>query len=195
MQQQPSLQALQGQMNDVHRGLRQQMYFWGMDVISHGNLLRAYGFERRPSPGHQGTSCYSMAWDGGLLELHGHCAGWYPQETGAQGLGYLFVRPHTASYAHERCDAVIPGDYRSHQTPKDLERIIPACQHFLRWVVEYERWVLETRGLAYRLHCHREFKRLPKSKPWLLPQEALRWWTAFSTNDPTLVRARRFKPE
>jgi hypothetical protein len=141
----------------------------------------------------QGTSCYSMPWDDGLLELHGHCAGWYPQDGQAERLGYLFVRPHSNSYAHQRCDAVIPGDYRSHQTPKDLERTLPACRHFVCWMVHYEQWVLERQGLDYRMHCHKQFARLPRSKSWLLPQHALAWWRAFAKGGDSVERARKFK--
>lgn len=65
------------------------MYFWGRDVLHEGHLLLRYGFEKRPSTGLQGTSCYSKAWQKGMIELHGACAGWYPDSTGQEG--FLFI--------------------------------------------------------------------------------------------------------
>lgn len=180
-----------GLLNDVHRGLGQQMYFWGMDVMSAGNLLKAYGFERRPSPGHTGTSCYRLPWGGGLIELHGHCAGWYPSAP-EQAPGYLFVRNHRSGYAHQQCQPVVPGTWRTHQTKRHTDELLQASCHFVRWLVEYEAWVLDHAGADYRNRCHRQFLELPKSRPWLPPGLALRWWQCLAANDRALTRARRF---
>ena len=183
-----------GLLNDVHRGLGQQMYFWGVDVLSGGNLLKAYGFERHPSPGHRGTSCYRLPWDRGLIELHGHCAGWYPGEPEqSDAPGYLFVRNHRAGYAHQQCQPVVPGQWRSHQTQRQTQHLLQASRHFICWLVEYEAWVLRAVGQDYRCHCHRQFLELPKSRPWLPPEPALRWWQCLATNDPALCRARHFQ--
>jgi hypothetical protein len=188
----PSPRNVHGLLNDIHRGLGQQMYFWGVDVTSHNNLLRAYGFCRRPSPGHQGTSCYSKEWKHGLIELHGHCAGWYPPVgSGERAPGYLFVRSHQRSYAHQCSNAVIPGDYTSHQTEKDARLLFQASQHFLAWLIHYEKWVITHHGLNYRAECYRKYKALPKSSPWLRPQEALDWWQHIVSCESSFRRARR----
>jgi hypothetical protein len=98
-----------GHLNDLTTGLGQQMFFWGRDVLTRGNLLLKHGFEKRRSKGLQGTSCYSKPWEDGVIELHGACAGWYPYESGQ--CGFLFIRNAKRCYIHHRSKPVIPGEY------------------------------------------------------------------------------------
>lgn len=180
-----------GLLNDLKRGLGQQMFFWGRDVMTAGNLLIKHGFEKLPSPGHQGTSCYRKVWQNGLIELHGHCAGWYPQVASSTP-GFLFVRRMRNCYAHDLPVPVIPGDYATHQSKHDSARLLHAGQHFCTWLDEYESWVQEKMGAEYRDACHAMFSKLPASRPWLRPPDAQRWWQGFVHHPDTLSRARRF---
>ena len=73
----PTTSRLGGLLRDLTAGLKQQMFFWGRDVVHpDGNLLVRQGFSKSPSAGLQGTSCYGLDWQGGRIELHGACAGW-----------------------------------------------------------------------------------------------------------------------
>ncbi|HYF36735.1 MAG TPA: hypothetical protein VD994_15680 [Prosthecobacter sp.] len=47
-------------LGDFTKALRQQMFFWGRDVMAQGKLLLQYGFQKFASPGLQGTSCYRL---------------------------------------------------------------------------------------------------------------------------------------
>ena len=65
------------------------VFFWGRDVVHpDGNLLVRQGFSKSPSAGLQGTSCYGLDWQGGRIELHGACAGWYPRD-GGEGFNFF----------------------------------------------------------------------------------------------------------
>lgn len=194
MREEPAIRSTseRGLLNDVHQGLGQQMFFWGRDVLNAGNLLRAHGFDRRPSPGHQGTSCYCRDWCGGVIELHGHCAGWYPAKPG-EIPGFLFVRTHRRSYAHHQPVPVIPGCYASHREGLSTGVHLAAARHFSAWLTEYEGWIIARMGTDYRDACHAMFGKLSTSRPWLSPSVALKWWHELSISAPSHARARHFK--
>jgi len=180
-----------GLLNDLNRGLAQQMFFWGRDVLTDGNLLKKHGFERLPAPGPKSTSRYRRPWDGGLIELHGHCAGWYP-ETSSAIPGFMFVRTLRSSYAHHQSAPVTPGCYKTYQDASCLEEQMQAGRHFCGWLSCYEQWIISQMGLGYREECFAMFRRLPESRPWLTPDLAMKWWQAFAAGDACLTRARRF---
>lgn len=180
-----------GHLNDLTLGLGQQMFFWGRDVVNGSNLLRRHGFEKRPSPGLQGTSCYCKAWRQGTIELHGACAGWYPQHSG--DCGFLFIRSDKRCYAHHCTEAVIPGRYvYASLTSGNQASLAGAGRRFVEWLVHYEAWVLREMGADYRCQCHEMFSRLPASRPWLRPGLALQWLRGFAQGDPDLPRAREW---
>lgn len=175
-------------MRDFTDALAQQMYFWGRDVIHpSGNLLVAHGFDRRKSEGLDGTSCYRKALDEGYIELHGACAGWYPDDTGEPG--FLYIRTRRRCYLYDGTEPPAPGFYSD-----DLLRTTPGAdllersRRFLAWWLDYERWIAEVTGPGYRGACHRTFAKLPKSTPWLPPAAGLDWLRRFH-RDP--VRAGR----
>ncbi len=181
-----------GHLNDLTTGLAQQMFFWGRDVMNGGNLLLQYGFQKRASTGLQGTSCYSMPWAEGLIELHGACAGWYPKK--GQSTGFLFIRHDRRCYTHEQPAPVIPGRYNYDQLESGkLDRLMPASQEFTAWLVDYESWVQETTSPDYRESCHAMFCRLTASQPWLEPQHALAWLRLFAAASPTLPRVKQMR--
>lgn len=186
----PPASRVSGLLRDLTCGLRQQMYFWGRDVKHpDGNLLLAAGLEKSRSRGLQGTSCYGMAWRGGLLELHGACAGWY----GPEG-GFVFVRTLDRCHGWRAPEPPVPGEWpveRMEALPPSAlrERMLP----FLDWWIGYEEGVVAVHGARYREERHREFKRLPRSKPWLPPAAALRWLRSFREQPAGLDRARRYE--
>lgn len=165
-------QATTTVLNDAARGLAQQMVFWGHDVRhADGNALVRFGLQRSPSPGLTGTSCYSMAWENGLVELHGAVASWTAPDA---GVGCIFSRNtgRIELWSAER--PPVPG--RETGASGSTAERWEACQPLLRWLVSYEEWVFATLGEPWRAGTWRALKRLPKSKPWLPPHLALRWW-------------------
>lgn len=179
-----------GLVNDLTWALGQQMFYWGRDVLAAGNLLLQAGFCKRPSPGLQGTSCYACAWRGGLIELHGSCAGWYPADESQTG--FLFIRSDRRCYAHHRTQPVVPGryDYKG-LVSGQADMLLPASRLFVEWLVDYERQIPSMAGTAHREACHALFARLSTSRPWLRPEPGLRWLARYADGDPSLPRCRR----
>lgn len=185
----PESRHLAGLLRDLGAALRQQMFYWGLDVVHpSGNLLMAQGFVKTKSEGLQGTSCYGRDWQGGRLELHGACAGWYAPEG-----GFIFVRPHGKSFVWRGGGPPVPGDWPAEllegAEPSSLrEHALP----FLEWWLGSERWLAGKLGYAYRAGCHRGFKKLPRSRPWLAPEPAQAWLSRFLEDPRELERAKRF---
>lgn len=176
-------------LRDLTAGFRQQMFFWGKDAAHpDGNLFVRSGFEKRPSTGLQGTSCYSAPWQGGRIELHGSHAGWFgPDE------GFLFIRPLG------RCvrwlDAVppVPGEWaRNRYDARADSELHRAALPFLDWWLEHERHAARLGGPGYRDHCFRHFCKLPRSRAWLPPADSIRWITALRDDPATTPRVRGF---
>lgn len=167
-------------LSDAARGLAQQMVFWGHDVRHpDGNALVHFGLERTKSPGLTGTSCYSMPWENGRIELHGAVASWTPQ---APGHGMIFCRDRARIDLWSGAEPPIPG--REHGSSSTAAERWSAFLPFLRWLVTYEQWILQTHGSEWRTGCWHALKRLPKGKTWLPPQIALRWWELAASSAP-----------
>lgn len=167
-------------LNDAARGLAQQMVFWGHDVRHPaGNSLVRFGLSRTPSSGLTGTSCYSMEWEGGLIELHGAVASWTPS---AGGTGCMFCRDRGRIDLWRGHVPPVPG--KQHGTSGTPELRHEAFLPFLRWLVCYEQWVAENLGSEWRTGCWRAIKKLPKGKPWLPPATALQWWKLAANSNP-----------
>ncbi|NJR41629.1 MAG: hypothetical protein HC767_02145 [Akkermansiaceae bacterium] len=180
-----------GLLRDLSVGLKQQMFFWGRDVVSpRGNLLVEQGFEKTRSTGLQGTSCYGMDWQDGRVELHGACAGWYP-ENGESG--FIYIRPLGKCFTWLESQAPIPGQWPEESlAPLGPNELHQACYPFIDWWLHSEQWIEKSLGSAYRADCYRQHKRLPKSKSWLPPITAARWLEQFRKNPMNLERAKRF---
>jgi hypothetical protein len=167
-------------LNDAARGLTQQMVFWGHDVRHpDGNSLVRFGLARSPSPGLTGTSCYSMSWENGRIELHGAVASWTPE---LPGNGSIFCRDRARIDLWTGNQAPIPG--RQHGFAGSPEARWSGFLPMLRWLIAYESWVQEKLGPDWRAGCWRAIKRLPKGKPWLPPQLATEWWQLAATSNP-----------
>lgn len=182
-----------GLLNDFTRALGQQMFYWGRDVLTGGNLLLEAGFEKRVSTGLQGTSCYRLPWRGGFIELHGACAGWYAPAEGGEAPGFLFIRTDRRCYAHDETVAAVPGryDYGALRS-NSLAEVLEGARFFARWLTGYEQWVVKRRGTAYRRECQQLFAKLETSREWLEPDKGRQWLRAFGAGEAGLVRARCF---
>jgi hypothetical protein len=180
---------LGGLLRDLTVGLKQQMFYWGRDVMHpSGNLLVAQGFAKRKSGGLQGTSCYRFDWQGGCIELHGACAGWY----GPDG-GFVFVRPHGKCHAWLGTEPPVPGHWLDDRLSElGAPALYENCLPFLDWWLHSESWIGDLLGASYRIGCHRQFKKLPGSKPWLPPEAATEWLARFRENPSGLDRWKRF---
>jgi len=167
-------------LNDAARGLAQQMVFWGHDVRHpSGNSLVNFGLSRSLSPGLTGTSCYSMPWENGVIELHGAVASWTPA---ALANGCIFSRDLGRIDLWHGAAPPIPG--RQHGTSASAPERWAAFQPMIRWLIEYEKWVIATHGSEWRNGCWRAVKKLPKGKPWLPPAQALQWWELAASSIP-----------
>jgi hypothetical protein len=167
-------------LTDAARGLAQQMTFWGHDVRHPaGNALVRFGMERSPSPGLTGTSCYSMTWESGRIDLHGAVASWMSFKNRP---GCIFPRDTGRIQLWSERHPPVPG--RDHGTGAPPDERWEAFLPFLRWLVAYETWVFSTLESAWRAETHRAIARLPKGKPWLPPPRALAWWNLALTGIP-----------
>lgn len=174
---------------DLAAGLQQQMYFWGKDAEhADGNLFLRTGFEKRPSAGLKGTSCYRLPWENGAIELHGAHAGWL-----GEGGGMLYIRPLHRCVQWLDPEPPIPGEYPGDRYSSKPDGILQNLMRpFLDWWISHEREVLRLAGASYRESCHRVFKKLPRSRAWLRPPLATRWVIALRDHPEDLPRAKRF---
>lgn len=186
----PPLSRQRAVLRDFSAALGQQMFFWGRDVLTAGNLLLDYGFQKLPSPGLKGTSCYRQRWQCGCIELHGSCAGWYP-DAPQQTAGFLYVRTLGRCSAHRLSKPIIPGEYESVPVIQDTRTTIAAAQHFAQWLHHYERWVLSEQGPMYRIACQEMLSRLPRGKPWMTPASAVAWLAQFAEHGAKVDRTTR----
>lgn len=175
---------------DLSDGLQQQMFFWGQDVIRPtGNFLKEQGFQRSPSKGSKGTSCYRLPWQDGHIELYGACAGWYGREG-----GFTFIRPRRLCYlwtsAHE---TPTPGALQNHHLASATQRdLYPAALPFLDWVIAHEEAVLSRFGESYRQENFRQYRKVPKARQWIEPSAALQWFKCLRDSPANLERPKQY---
>jgi len=181
-------------LRDLAEGMQQQMFFWGQDVLRpEGNFLVEQGFERLPSTGLKGTSCYHRDWQGGSIELYGACAGWY----GADG-GFSFIRPK------RRCvvwsggeETPVPGKWQEQWIDKRASRaeLYAASFPFLDWLITYEEEVIARFGVEYREFNYANYRKVPKAKAWIEPALARQWFQCFRETPEKLVRPKKLVRE
>ncbi|MGB0144173.1 MAG: hypothetical protein ACPGJR_08170 [Akkermansiaceae bacterium] len=175
---------------DLADGIQQFMFFWGQDVLHPaGNLLGRQGFERSPSTGIKGTSCYRLKWQGGHIELYGSVAGWY-----GNGGGFTFIRPKRRCVIWRSSEETpVPGDWQERLIEKKATRVelYEASKPFLNWFLSYEDEIFEHFGPRYRESHYRMYDRIPKNRVWLPPSLAMKWFRAFRYSPETLVRPRQ----
>jgi hypothetical protein len=181
---------VRGLIRDLTDGLAQQMYLWGRDVRHpDGNALVRAGMQRiaRIEETGEGTSLYRLEREKGWIELHGFCAGWRPHDPQATGMLYI-RRCHRIFLAH---GSMTPRRYdMSRLRSGAIEDMVAACNPFLRWWAEYEQWVRQEFGAAWRTECWRDYSKLRRARPWLSPVQAVEWLLAFLENPRTADRPR-----
>ncbi len=177
-------------IRDLRRGLNQQMYFWGKDVVdSGGNFFVREGFERRESKGLTGTSCYSLEWMGGHIHLAGSQAGWL----GENG-GVFFIRPLDRLVQWMGSEPPVPGRWLRSSIKKgavDGDFWFQVC-HFLDWWLFYERRVEEVLGRAHREEAYLRYRKVQKSRPWLKPELGIKWVQSLRSDPTGTLRSRAF---
>jgi hypothetical protein len=126
--------------------LNQQCWLWGQDIKrAEGNLLLQHGFQRlRPEPGQSGSSQYTLQL-GDTLHVRLWGFGMYfGREQGLFMNRFDFI-PRTA----ELSDLWQAQEMTQPPRASDLSQLPVA----LRWIADYEQWVLTTCGASYRSAC------------------------------------------
>lgn len=177
-------------LGDVSAALRQQMFFWGRDVLTDGNLLLQHGFHKLPSSGLKGTSCYRLPFHDGVIELHGACAGWYPSQK-SQKPGFLFIRSTGRCSTHNLHEPVVPGFHDVGAMKSDTAATIAGAQTFISWLAAYETWILSKIGGSYRYRCWKMLAQMPKGQPWLPTEKAVTWLKLFASCGPDTPRTKQ----
>lgn len=174
---------------DLNAGLRQQMFFWGRDVLhSEGNLLVEHGLVKSRSSGLQGTSCYGCEWCGGRIELHGACACWHQEH----GDGFVYVRPQGRCFIWKGREAPVPGEWPEELLlAADPATLYSAALPFLEWWLDYERWIAGCQPGTYRQRCFQHYKAVPKARAWLPPESAVLWLERFMQDPHQTPRAKK----
>ncbi len=135
--------------------LNQQIWCWGRDIeCSGGNLLVQYGFQRIEKPAHShAASLYRLDMSPTARVVLRGFGVFY----GEDGRGGLFLRRDSfAPQLTPKGDLSKPAwtidDLPRFATPRPVD--VPRCQRLLlevvNWIREYEVWVGEQAGIAYR---------------------------------------------
>ena len=180
-------------VSDLCAGVTQAMGFWGCDARHPaGNQLAAAGFQRlaKDPALTEGSSRYRKPWQGGTIELHSFCAGWYPPS----GEGVVFIRHRQRLYSCAPGDPIEPGRYANRVEGKSNDLLLGLARPFIAWMLDHERWILRHHGPAYRTACWHHVAQLPGTRPWLEPHAATAWLERLLANPDTTPRARRWTP-
>lgn len=159
--------------NELLRGLKQQLWFFGQDTSDReNNLFEQYGFYRYRTPGHGGSNRYKIRWGIRTLELHSFCVGIY----GNNQDGFIFIRAYEQAYLYLGKKPPVPGRYRETylafpSAGEDKKGFYETSSEFLEWLEHYESWIDDTYGKEYRLDCYEKYHR-----KWLEPDKARKWF-------------------
>lgn len=178
-------------LRDAARALDCQMYFWGRDVEHPlGNLLVERGLTRIPKETAKGTSRYRQAWRGGVIELHGFCAGWY----GPEG-GILYHRRRDGWLAWPEADPPQPQALvrLEASAPRlESEALLRRVVVLLDWLHHDEARAQQQWSPAQRRQHHRDFLQLLPRRWWLPPESSQRWLHAFVADPLGVPRPRKY---
>jgi len=168
------------------------MVFWGCDACHpRENLLSASGLQRiaRTEQGREGSSRYRIEWQGGLVELHSYCVGWYSPETP----GIIFIRSLQRFRSCVGPQPLTPGKYeRERFFAAGRDQLLHSVTPLVAWITDYERRIAEMEGLHYRRNCWRLSLKKAGARPWLPPDQAVDWFQCFLDCPETTPRARQF---
>ena len=180
-----------GLLKDFSNALAQYLFYWGRDVTHpQGNLLCKFGLEKYKRKGVSGSSCYKMNYQGDIIELHSFCVGRYSQKKPS----LLYTRQDHKCWVYKDDRPPPPGQYNPTLINKSsIEKLEVASRNFLEWLLDYESWVAANTHRDYRTNCYASFKRLPRSRTWLPPQDGLLWLHDYMHKPDTLSRAKDWK--
>ncbi len=176
-------------LKDCANGFYQEMFFLGKDVLHpEGNQLINYGFNKTPSKGLKGTSCYGRKSNNQQLELYGSCAAIYSDTS-----RLVFLRERCKFYHWLPDHQLIAGQWSleniESSTPED---IFTSLTPLLEWWVSYENWIQDNFGSKYRERCYKEWAKI-KSRPcWLSPSSATEWVKLFIEQKDMMSRPKKF---
>lgn len=139
-------------IRDLSRVLGTQMRYWGMDARGGADsLLVSAGLERlaRAVSIGEGSSRYRQPWEGGWIEIHSFCAGFYHPTNP----GVLFSRAERRIFCSTVGDIAEPLLHREHDAAAPPDRILVSLPPFLRWLLDYESRVDAVAGTGYRMRC------------------------------------------
>lgn len=184
-------QKLNFLLKDCANGFYQQMYFLGKDVIHpDGNQLLEYGFKKSPSRGLKGTSCYERNSNDSTIELYGSCAGVYSETS-----QLVFLRKKCRFYHWLPDYRLVAGQWsQEHIDAGKPEEIFTELEPLLRWWVEYEGWIENRFGAAYREQCYRGWTKIKTrtKATWLPPGAGLEWAMSFLERRDQMIRSKQF---
>lgn len=177
-------------LGDLAKAMEMQMRFWGMDARGmEGSVLVAAGLERlaREVSAGEGSSRYRQEWEGGWIEIHSYCAGFYHPTRP----GILFSRSQRRVFCSKVGAVILPELHREHNAGNPPDEVLKTLPPFLRWIMHYEARVTCIARPDYRQECWRKLGGLRFGpRP-----EALRDWLSSLLKHPaqtprlaTLVR-------
>ena len=144
----------------------QQFWLFGCDIRRpEGNLLLAYGFDRRKAPPDTRitASRYSLPFgNGNAIILWGFGVMWSEPEIGDLYLSRHRFLPLIREHGTIPDDLWDPGDFEGFRRPverRDLLHCQALVTDMARWMADYENFVLEAAGRTYRNQTIRAWKK------------------------------------
>lgn len=137
----------------------------------------------------EGSSRYWMNWRQGVMELHSFCVGWYPHNPGGKGI--IFIRSQERLFTCTGGEPVFPGVYENARFARDgADGLLEAVSPLFSWVCQYESRVRKLAGVGYRQKCWMRYLSKPGARPWLPPDDAVRWLRDFVRTPASVPRPR-----
>ncbi len=181
-------------VGDLAQLMKQQMYFWGCDArYAGGNLLIQMGGKRlaKVRQSGEGSSRYRFLWQGGTIELHSFCAGWYSSDSTVPGV--TFIRGLERFFASNGESPLTPGRYEQDRlnsaTP---DKILSICSPLMEWLADFEQKIEEAMSPRYRESCFEQYRQYGEHRPWLPPAAASKWLTQWLDCPEAAPRAKAY---
>jgi hypothetical protein len=128
----------------------QQLWCWGYDIRQQGNLLLRYGFAQYRQDKSCGGTAYTVHLpENAVLRLWGGSLVYHDRTLGALHLKRYEFEPRLMPVQYELSYATPENS----TIPQNADECLMAARLAARcmcWTAEYERWVVETAGLAHR---------------------------------------------
>ena len=140
------------------RLMGQQVWCWGRDVEHpDGNLLMDFGFERhRDCNTDIGSTCYRLDRDELHVSLWGFGMFFGRRDLGGLYLGRFDFCPRWAPIESLSLEIYHPNELTVFARPRgrpQWQRARKLWKSSLLWIADYETWIRDTFGLAYRWEC------------------------------------------